>query len=637
MQEQYWKRIDKRLAVVALYIAVFINFKMRRIGRTGDGVFAVFYLFKAFNAFSFMHFLEFAGAYFLLKWESVVRNGRKQAKSLIIPAVLYAFFMVEGRGFAVADGIQFFGESAFYAVECLLVLSAYTILFYAVFNLISSMLQKGLEASEMKAESKVGKWTKLLNRHPFWVFFALLLICYIPSLIASYPAIFTGDTIEQIEQGYSISNYYPYVIRTFEDSKLVNHHPVVHTLLIHGCLSLGQTVFKSWNAGMFIYICVQTIVSIAVYAYALTVLYRKTNLKKNWVFAVFLYFVIHPRIQTNLSLITKDILYSSFLLLMIVLTYELLIGEKKKSRMLLWIISLVLMIIFRNEGIYIAAASLFILLFNKTIRKKAAAALAVCAVFFVLWNQVVLPLGHVNKGSIREMLSIPFQQTARYVRDCRREVEPEEKEAISKVLPYEILAGRYDPLISDPVKNTYKEEATREDLKEYFDAWLSMGKKHPEVYISALIENKWQFFCPELVLGYNFDYAYTARVAVLANNVLREIETDFSYPECFLDYRMALESIREGIFTMPILGMFRSACFYVWVLLFWAWFCLMKKSAGAFAITMPLNMTLLVLIAGPTNGYYFRYMAPFITALPFVVLYGFQLLKNKEAKSEIVE
>lgn len=72
----------------------------------------------------------------------------------------------------------------------------------------------------------------------------------------------------------------------------------------------------------------------------------------------------------------------------------------------------------------------------------------------------------IEPGSIREALSLPFQQTARYALEYGNEITEEEAAVISNILDYEHLAENYNPRISDPVKRTFNKNATREELKQ---------------------------------------------------------------------------------------------------------------------------------------------------------------------------
>lgn len=68
------------------------------------------------------------------------------------------------------------------------------------------------------------------------------------------------------------------------------------------------------------------------------------------------------------------------------------------------------------------------------------------------YNKVLLPSLEIANTSVREMLSVPFQQTARYAKYYGDEISEEDKEIIDKVLGYDDLGERYEPDLSDKVK-----------------------------------------------------------------------------------------------------------------------------------------------------------------------------------------
>ena len=55
-----------------------------------------------------------------------------------------------------------------------------------------------------------------------------------------------------------------------------------------------------------------------------------------------------------------------------------------------------------------------------------------------------MPVNKITPSSIRETLSIPFQQTARYVSNYEDEVTEKEKKTIDKVLVYDTLKDDYN-------------------------------------------------------------------------------------------------------------------------------------------------------------------------------------------------
>ena len=160
-------------------------------------------------------------------------------------------------------------------------------------------------------------------------------------------------------------------------------------------------------------------------------------------------------------------------------------------------ISALLVCITRKNGVYLVLPQCVCLLLWVTKKQILGVILLSVSIF---WGQivtdVVLPeyLG-VVKGSEREMLSIPFQQTARYLLYFSEDVTEEERAAIEAILPFDELAELYRPERSDNVKSRYRSTAG-EGLQEYFKAWFSMLKKHPEIYIEATLHGSYGYYYP---------------------------------------------------------------------------------------------------------------------------------------------
>ena len=91
-------------------------------------------------------------------------------------------------------------------------------------------------------------------------------------------------------------------------------------------------------------------------------------------------------------------------------------------------------------------------------RKVAIVILPFLLVFAV--EGIITQVYHVEKDSPKEMFSLPFQQTARYVKEYGDEIPGEEREVIAKVLDYDSLAEIYEPMTADPVKTTYRSGST---------------------------------------------------------------------------------------------------------------------------------------------------------------------------------
>ena len=89
----------------------------------------------------------------------------------------------------------------------------------------------------------------------------LIFLSYIPYFLAYFPGILAYDSYIQI--GQIFANEYN------------EHHPLFHTLMIKGALSLGENIFHSLNAGAAIYVLDQMFLLSAVFAYGIYCLFKR--------------------------------------------------------------------------------------------------------------------------------------------------------------------------------------------------------------------------------------------------------------------------------------------------------------------------------------------------------------------------
>ena len=88
-----------------------------------------------------------------------------------------------------------------------------------------------------------------------------------------------------------------------------------------------------------------------------------------------------------------------------------------------------------------------LLLILKNYRKELGIGLALILFLLFSINHIIFPYLKITPGSTKEMLSVPFQQTARYIKEYSDEVTEKEKEVIDRVLNYDTLSERYEPTV----------------------------------------------------------------------------------------------------------------------------------------------------------------------------------------------
>ena len=162
------------------------------------------------------------------------------------------------------------------------------------------------------------------------------------------------------------------------------------------------------------------------------------------------------------------------------------------------------------------------------------------------------------------MLSVPVQQTARYVRDAGESVTELERKHIDAVWDYDLLAEKYNPDISDPVKQTYKQTATISDLKRYAFTWFDMFLKRPDIYLLTTMNNYYLYFYPKNTGSLLTNFGFASGEMFLANKNCAEINLDLHFPTALNEIRDWYEKTREWIFTFPFLRSFWVTAFFVW-------------------------------------------------------------------------
>ena len=617
-----------------LAVLTFIAFQMNydEVAVTGNAYQdTVSNLLRAFPEFTVSSIVLLVSLYwFYIIMMPMTRDTIKQW-AIILPAILFTMFMIFGYSFEQSDGwylVRHFRNGQI--VKTVLIGVGYFLFFlqvvagvYCWFDRIS-ISQKRMELQKYGGNG----YGNLLERCPFRISFLTLFIFYIPYVVIFYPTIFQGDTYSQIVQGYkeleTSGIYYMTNERLLSQDVFINqHHPVMHTLLIHAFLRIGEKLFRSLNIGIFLYSIFQWLICIVVISYGVQILVKELKISARYAVLVILYFVFSPRIQNYMFLVTKDVLYGMCFLLVMIALFGILYGQEeegiKRNSIILAAASMG-MVLFRNEAVYVLTASFLLMAcLCKKLRKRMLGYSAGVLLFGILVFQVLFPALSITPGSIREMLAVPFQQTTRYVRDLGNEVTAEEEKAISAILDYSKLAEKYDPNNVDNVKATYNEDATKDELIRYFKTWFRMGLKQPSVYVQATINNYYRYFYPGPTVLSSNSSAWSEECMALTNRTIAPLGMQFSYPEQLRGIRTGYELLRDSLDKMPVFNILVNPAAYVWLVIFILFYGIRKKSVKILAFISIPCFTLLMRLLGPCNGQYCRYMYPIMAIVPFMI------------------
>ena len=226
------------------------------------------------------------------------------------------------------------------------------------------------------------------------------------------------------------------------------------------------------------------------------------------------------------------------------------------------------------------------------------------------------------------MLSIPFQQTARYVKEHGGEVTEEERRAIDRVLDYKVIAENYDPNLSDPVKNTYKQKD--EHLGDYFRVWWQQFLKHPKTYIKATLNGTYGYYAWKNKIKYPFGYNIQPE-----GHRLYATDYKLTFNSKLEKERALYEKAATAVFVRGPLKILTESMLYNWFFILLFGYMIQNKQIRRYwVIFLPFWVSFFICLASPVNGD-LRYMMPVMSVWPLYL--AFIVRQTAEAKQKLKE
>lgn len=517
---------------------------------------------------------------------------------LILPAAAASFFYLMGRCFEKENSWNLYFQDVSGCLWFVVYLIGLGIVFYYLFEGVMMLFSLLSKAGETNGKSN--RLTDFIfGKHAFIKCMVLILLSYLPVIIICYPGGSCVDVSYQISQA----------IGRVPFSTL---HPILHTLFVGTFVNLGHRIFGSYDLGLYLQILTQCVILAAVMSFSIKTLLNR-NIKKGYAWFLLCIYCFAPMYSNFATMTIKDTLFNTWILLYMTLLFRLLDSDTisvKISRILPIVLSAVLVMSFRNNGlIVVASCSLGLMIyfiFRGKKRKKIEVALycVLPIVLFLILNQSLTMAFHAETFNSKEMLSIPFQQTARVIRDYKNEVSKQEWEILGAVLEDEKTLGElYDPNISDPVKRQFRSEATIGEIAAYLSLWMKWFFRHPGVYLEAFINHCYGWFD----LGLRNSVRYEGRMDI------------FTTPYYGISNDKMLYYYYNLMNRFPITGLMENVGAYVWWLAVLSVYIFKNGNRKkALVFLLPLYASLLVCVASPACLLHPRYAFPILFTLPFL-------------------
>lgn len=494
------------------------------------------------------------------------------------------------------------------------------IYFEAAVNKFSSMISFDQVKQSEKDQNKGHALLFLKN-------LGSILVLWLPFLMINYPGTITFDALHQL---FQFHGYAP----------LITQHPISSTVFINYFFDFGKFL-GSARLGIFLGVLVQTVLLAC--GFSLVIMLFQIFVKNQNISKILLVLTgVLPIVVSFFSVVTKDVIFSAaFMIFNFYLAWSLFDekGERKKLILVNIFIWSTLALLFRKNVLYILLLFIFcsivLMLFKNRYVKITTLLVLVLSIFaFKGIDSGLSNLYHADNRTLkRETLSIPFQQTARYIKYYEDEMTKSELKKIDRVLEIDGIATRYNPVISDDVKRYYNENSTPNEMEDYFKTWFYEFTQHPTTYFEATIQQN------------------IALISPFSNNNLYYMHVDNAYsPERkgtnqFLEKNKlissnkmwSLQEIEEAYFkvidSFPIVEQLENPAAYITGLFFILALAIKYKYRRTIYLMMPTLFLLLTLIAGPVVESYVRYTGIFAFLFPlFLIVFA---IEAKRSRSEI--
>ncbi len=457
-------------------------------------------------------------------------------------------------------------------------------------------------------------------RHPALVTFAVILLCWLPWLIANFPGSSYWDTYWQMWQVYpdahpvALIQWAPVRQSTLTDAWLVDHHPVLTTLLFGGAAWLSDQLTGTWMAGVFVLSTLQTLAYAALFAGMLRS-FRRWGTPRWARMGILAFLCLIPAVPTWASCVVKDSVFGLFFL-----PWSLMLANCARTRgrylttrrIILFVVLALLMCLTKKTGIFIVGITTVVacVLFWKRkplVRAFAWQGATCLAVMTLLLPLIIFPLANISPGGKQEILGPLFQQTARYAQ--AHELTPEEAQVIDAVVDVERVREHYQFDFQDGVKYYYRVDSTPADLGAYLELYAAQGIQDPEAYFAAIASQAGMYVAPTTFLNIRM---------VTVDTKLGEEDRPVLWNPPELDWlRKGLDELYGAIASIPVLNLpFLTVVYVLWipaVLLF----ANLRKHLGLGVLFVPLGVVVGFCVIAPVFDA--RYVWPMLLAAPVLL------------------
>ena len=311
-------------------------------------------------------------------------------------------------------------------------------------------------------------------RIPLRGYLLMLLLCWLPVLLAYFPGMlnydFPGEYAQHLEGAYTTL------------------HPLLHSALMNGIITLGE-LLHSRTLGLFLMTLLQMALFAAALAYACTFAQRR-GAPMPMLAGMTALFGLHPIFSVMALSMTKDTLFSAALLVLSLLVWEACEEPEAffshRGKPALCVVTAVGTALLRNNGVFALALMLpALLIVSRGRRRRAALLSAACVGASALVLLVLnLALSPSTERTDFQLFSLPAQQLVRAYSSGRMS-DADRTELESWYTSEEGLVVH--PHLADPAKGYLDRDRIQREGGEFMALWARVGKTCAREYLEAFL------------------------------------------------------------------------------------------------------------------------------------------------------
>ncbi len=385
------------------------------------------------------------------------------------------FWIIISIQFVIGSNLQVKGKSIENFTD--LLISILKIIFLSI---IFILLHYSIENLLRRINIKHKENNKKELKYKWLIYFLIIIICWIPTLLAFYPCIISYDG------GYQIRNSY--------FRKEINGHPIITTFLYTAFYDIGVCQLNSPTIGMFIFSIFQMLVMGTIFSYSVKFIEEAT--KKKWIRNIaIIFYAIFPYNQLFPLITTKDVLLAGFVLTFIINIYKILKEKYEILDCIYMVIITTLMLLLRSNVIYAVLALIpfiIILIKEKESKKKLVIIILISIILANSFTSIVTNIAlkkYTTETGGTGIFICPFTQfSGKIAKEKQNELTKEEKEKLTLYFgDYKKLGEKYVPYIADNTAKMINNEIVNSNKKEFFGFMKQLIKKEPRIFIESYL------------------------------------------------------------------------------------------------------------------------------------------------------